>query len=99
MPEGEEMFKFHGYSGSCPKEPLPRPKTELETLRERLAAIRAAIDEIVVSEGEDAGVILLPSDSPTHFSELAKCRVYDFENFSPLGDALVALAKLAKEKS
>mgnify|MGYP000134248398 CR=1 FL=1 len=24
MPPGEEMFKFHGYSGSCPKPPLPR---------------------------------------------------------------------------
>lgn len=24
MPEGEEMFKFHGYSGNCPKSPLPR---------------------------------------------------------------------------
>lgn len=27
MPPGEEMFKFHGYSGPCPKPPLPRPKT------------------------------------------------------------------------
>ena len=24
MPAGEEMFKFHGYSGNCPKPPLPR---------------------------------------------------------------------------
>jgi len=24
MPQGEEMFKFHGYSGPCPKPPLPR---------------------------------------------------------------------------
>ncbi len=24
MPLGEEMFKFHGYSGNCPKPPLPR---------------------------------------------------------------------------
>ena len=23
MPAGEEMFKFHGYSGDCPKQPLP----------------------------------------------------------------------------
>lgn len=23
MPDGEEMFKFHGYSGPCPKPPLP----------------------------------------------------------------------------
>jgi hypothetical protein len=24
MPPGEEMFNFHGYSGPCPKEPLPK---------------------------------------------------------------------------
>lgn len=24
MPDGEEMFKFHGYSGPCPKPPLPK---------------------------------------------------------------------------
>ncbi len=23
MPDGEEMFKYHGYSGICPKPPLP----------------------------------------------------------------------------
>ncbi len=26
MPPGEEMFNFHGYSGPCPKPPLPVPK-------------------------------------------------------------------------
>ena len=26
MPQGEEMFKFHGYSGPCPKPPLPIEK-------------------------------------------------------------------------
>lgn len=24
MPPGETMFKFHGYSGPCPKPPLPK---------------------------------------------------------------------------
>ena len=28
MPAGEEMFKFHGYSGPCPKSPLPEPAKE-----------------------------------------------------------------------
>ena len=26
MPAGEEMFKFHGYSGNCQKPPLTKPK-------------------------------------------------------------------------
>ena len=25
MPQGEEMFKFHGYSGPCPKPPTLQP--------------------------------------------------------------------------
>ncbi len=25
MPEGEQMFNFHGFSGPCPKPPLPKP--------------------------------------------------------------------------
>ena len=25
MPEGESMFKYHGYSGACPKPPLLKP--------------------------------------------------------------------------
>jgi hypothetical protein len=24
MPDGEDMFMFHGYSGPCPKPPLPK---------------------------------------------------------------------------
>jgi hypothetical protein len=28
MPPGEEMFKFHGYSGRCPKPPLSKPTVE-----------------------------------------------------------------------
>lgn len=27
MPEGEQMFKYHGYSGNCPKP--PKQKTEV----------------------------------------------------------------------
>lgn len=26
MPAGEEMFKYHGYSGNCPKPPLAKPQ-------------------------------------------------------------------------
>ncbi|MFZ3222345.1 MAG: hypothetical protein WBH09_11430 [Rugosibacter sp.] len=29
MPPGEEMFKYHGYSGNCPKPPIPKqPKKQ-----------------------------------------------------------------------
>jgi len=28
MPQGEQMFKYHGYSGPCPKPPIPRTHNE-----------------------------------------------------------------------
>lgn len=30
MPEGESMFKFHGYSGGCPKPPLQKTEVMAE---------------------------------------------------------------------
>lgn len=51
MPAGEQMFKFHGYSGNCPKPPLPRPKVksteelqrEVSELNEKLNRAHAAV--------------------------------------------------------
>ncbi len=31
MPPGEEVFQFHGYSGPCPKPPLPKATKMLKT--------------------------------------------------------------------
>jgi hypothetical protein len=25
MPEGEEMFRYHGYRCNCPEPPMPKP--------------------------------------------------------------------------
>ena len=45
MPEGESMFKYHGYSGPCPKPPLPREHTETIILaREDYEALIRAIE-------------------------------------------------------
>ena len=41
MPPGEEMFKIHGYSGNCPKPPLPR--SEKSTTKELLEACKTAL--------------------------------------------------------
>lgn len=32
MPPGEEMFNFHGYSGPCPKPPLPKLANGVELI-------------------------------------------------------------------
>lgn len=42
MPKGEEMFKFHGYSGPCPKPPIPRGEDTLQDYFER-----AEVSEII----------------------------------------------------
>ena len=51
MPEGETMFKFHGYSGPCPKPPL----SYVQRYSQARTAAREAADEklkIVRKAGE-----------------------------------------------
>src|SRR5689334_9647042 len=51
MPEGEEMFNYHGYSGPCPAPPLPRASTPEETRITRLYDILAGIaDKVEVGD-------------------------------------------------
>lgn len=47
MPDGEHMFNFHGYSGPCPKPPLPKTSMESEAqiLRNGLALILEQIND------------------------------------------------------
>ena len=49
MPPGEEMFKFHGYSGNCPKPPLPRHRPDWV-----VAAAKECADRVLVGEGAAA---------------------------------------------
>lgn len=44
MPDGEQMFKFHGYSGDCPKPPLPKPPSVEADLLAALKLARAYLD-------------------------------------------------------
>jgi len=53
MPEGEEMFKIHGYSGDCPKPPLPRPPSELELYKEALEYLLFALSKYTRKEITD----------------------------------------------
>ena len=39
MQPGEEMFKYHGSLGPCPKPPLPRKPSELERAKSILRMI------------------------------------------------------------
>ena len=68
---------------------------QIRLLVGRLAEVRSAMELIVEAEGQDSGVILLSDASPTHYDAELKCHVYDHEHFSQLGDALVAVSRLA----
>lgn len=71
---------------------------EVDRLKRQLRAIRQALDEIVISKGEDAGVVLLSPESRQTWNADRQCHQYEHDYFSPLGYALVALAKLASEE-
>ena len=59
------------------------------------------LETIVVTEGEDTGVVLLSDYSTTHRemdTDGNVTTVYDLEHFSPLGNALVRLHRMLKEE-
>lgn len=59
MPQGETMFKFHGYSGPCPKPPLLQPHqrrvvTEKKELDEKLTKLREFFGTEIFAGLDDA---------------------------------------------
>lgn len=66
---------------------------EISRLQSKLAIATAKLEKIVCTAGCDRGVICLSHESPTHTEIIngTPMTVYDHENFSPLGDALVEL--------
>jgi hypothetical protein len=59
MPPNESMFKFHGYSGDCPKPPLPMPPSELDQLRAEVALLR---EVVAAADDVDRAIALIPGD-------------------------------------
>jgi hypothetical protein len=46
MLTSESMFKVHGFSGPCPRPPLPQPPTEVDRLRAKVERMRVALQRI-----------------------------------------------------
>lgn len=61
-----------------------------EHLGAACSEVLADLESIVCTEGCDSGIIMISDESPTHKDDEGRS-VYDYEHFSPLGDALVAL--------
>lgn len=65
MPAGEEMFKFHGYSGPCPRPPLPKKEPEEilpDGLRIPLRELQADTKALFARVAEDGSVAGLMAD-------------------------------------
>jgi hypothetical protein len=64
---------------------------------DKLAAIRAKLEEIVCTDPIDRGVVLLSDDGGSHLETRVidgaerQVNVYNHKHFSPLGDALIEL--------
>jgi len=67
MPAGEEMFKFHGYSGPCPKQPIPCEKPSRvevaygllwmeETADQRVHEARRLLLETMSKQNQERGI-------------------------------------------
>ncbi len=55
MPEGEEMFKFHGYSGPCPKGPkAPQADVSFEELKRRGKVLEKELEALIAPSVLDA---------------------------------------------
>ena len=64
---------------------------ECERLKQQLTESRESLKQIVCTEGQDRGLVLQDHESPTKYNEVLKFHVYEHDNFSPLGDALISL--------
>jgi len=114
MPDGEEMFKFHGYSGPCPKEPLPKavPKSiadiaaERDALRERCERLMRRIAELERErDAANAGIGRIACERDAARAEnraldeaVAWIRVVG-EECDARGDRTVILAKLRADRA
>lgn len=62
-----------------------------------LQEILRDLENIVVHEGIDQGVILLSDASPTKWDDKNQCHVYIYEDFNPLAHALILLHRKVRE--
>ena len=106
MPLGETMFKFHGYSGPCPKPPLPKPADDY------VAWCRYSGKSIVTcdSDAEGAFRVYRRSDAATiedlerqrnflEQNETVLWEVLKIPDGSTIHDVVAAIRKLQNELS
>ena len=66
-------------------------------LEKKLKEARELLETIVCTQGDDKGVILVDSESPTYYEPAVESMVYEHEYFSLLGGALIELHEKLKD--
>lgn len=87
MPLGEQMFKFHGYSGPCPKPPLLQPhqarvvaeKEELDTKLNALSHFIAGGLTFSSLDVDEQTRLRLQKDYMEQYSEVLGERIAAFK--------------------
>lgn len=90
MPEGEEMFKYHGYSCDCPKPPL-HPSVRGERNAGDADILTALVKHATGDVGEDAYIRLYPADARRILGRVKKLEA-ELEALRQQHDAALALA-------
>lgn len=75
-----------------------RLKNDIDRLESRLQKIGDKLEGIVVTEGEDAGVVLLSTDAPCRYEAGCDVPIYGLAYFSPLGEALMEVYQISRSK-
>lgn len=86
MPEGEEMFNYHGYSGPCPKPPLLQPhqqrvvdeKAELDKKAHALSDFIGNSEVFTMLDAAEQERLKEQNDVMWQYSEILGARIAAF---------------------
>lgn len=84
----------HGYEAYIETGRCEEKGAIIAKLTAALSMVRQKLEEIIEVDGVDKGVFYKSTDSPSHWDHEAECRVFDHENMTEMGDALIELYEL-----
>lgn len=96
MPPGEQMFKFHGYSGDCPKPPLERPISDDQKLVADLSAIWLRLNPSISDPVAVTKASALIAEAATRITQLL-AQVKELSDDFAVGENELATLKAENE--
>ena len=89
---GGEVGELMSHIAALEAAELAAAKAECERFRNCVSDALRLLEQAVIIEGDDAGVLLQSCKSTTHYDRATQCHVYDNEYFSSMGEWLVGVA-------